>query len=178
MPVMPLHIQEQQLRSFPTSTSTPIIQEPDQHEHSSGSQHTLVEDESVEQGDHPLSQLDLSEDDGERPPLLHVHPAVPAGAEQHHSPNLESKMKSLLKEWWLEIAMSALSILLFTAIVFLLQQYDKHPMPSWSFHLNVNSLVAILSTFLRSALFMILAQGLFNITRHLSIFANKSIYSN
>jgi hypothetical protein len=109
------------------STSTPIIQEPDQHEHSSGSQHTLVEDESVEQGDHPLSQLDLSEDDGERPPLLHVHVHL-AKAEQHHSP--KSKKKSILKEWRLEIAMSALSIWLFTAIVFLLKQYDMHPMPS------------------------------------------------
>ena len=170
---MPLHIQEQQLLSFPMSTSTLIIQEPYQHENSSGSQHTLVEDESVEQGDHPLSQLGLSEDDGERPPLLHVHPAK---AEQHRSP--KSQNISILKEWRLEIATSALSILLFTAIVFLLMRYDKHPMPSWSFHLNVNSLVAILSTFLRSCLFMILAQGLFNITRHLSRSTDESIYSN
>jgi hypothetical protein len=155
---MPPHIQEQQLPSFPTSTPTPIIQEPDQHEHSSGSQHTLVDDESIEQGDHPLSQLDLSEDDGERPSVLHVHPA-----QVKQQDSRKCKKKSILKEWRLEIAMSALSILLSTAIVFLLKQYDKHPMPSWSFHLNVNSLVAILSTFLRSCLFMILAQGLFNI---------------
>jgi hypothetical protein len=87
--MMPLHVQEQQLPSFPTSTSTPIIiQEPDQHEHSSGSQHTLVDDEFVEQGDHPLSQLDLSEDDGERPPLLYVGLA---NVEQHHSPKSKKK---------------------------------------------------------------------------------------
>ena len=93
-PMMPLHVQEQELPYFPTSTSTPIIiQEPDQHEHSSGSQHTLVDDEFVEQGDHPLSQLDLSEDDGERPPLLYVGLAK---VEQHHSP--KSKKKSILKE--------------------------------------------------------------------------------
>ena len=169
-PVIPLHIQEKPLPSLPTSTSTPIIQEPDQHERSSGSQHTLVDDESIEEGDHPLSQLDLSEDNGERPPVVHVHPAK---VEQQHS--LKCKMKSIFKEWWLEIAMSALSIWLFTAIIFLLTQYDKHPVPSWSFHLNVNSLVAILSTFLRSTLFMILAQGLFNITRYLDHSADESI---
>ena len=53
------------------STSTPtLIQEPEQHEYSS-SQRTLVDNESTEQGD-SLSQLDLSEDDGERPPLFHM----------------------------------------------------------------------------------------------------------
>ena len=111
-----------------------------------------------------LSQLDLNEDDVERPPLLHVHRLRPAKAvEQHHSP--KSKMKLILKEWSLEIAMSALSIMLFTVIVILLKHYDKQPTSSWSFYqLNVNSMVAILSTLLRSFLFMILEQGLLTIT--------------
>jgi hypothetical protein len=161
----PLNSQEQQ--SCPMSTSTPtLIQEPtayEQHEHSS-SQRTLVGNESIEQGDYPLPQLDLSED--KRPPLLHF---------------LLAKVEMLIriiKKWWSEIAMLALSILLFIAIVILLKLYDNHPMPSWSFHLNVNSMVAILSTLLRSCLFMILAQGLFNATGHLSRSADESNYSN
>ena len=145
------------------SISTPIlIQGPQRYENSSGSQDTLVDNESIEQGDHPFSQL--------RPPLLHVRPAK---VEQHHSP--KSKNKSILKEWSSEMAMLALSILLFTAIVILLRQSDNHPMPSWSFHLNVNSMVAILSTLLRSSLFMILEQGLLHITGHLSRLTDESI---
>jgi hypothetical protein len=148
------------------STSiTTLIQEPEQHEHSN-SQRTLVDNESIEQDDYPLSQLYLSEDDGGRPPFLHVHLA-----------KVELLIQTI-KKWWLEISMLALSILLFTAIVILLKLYDNHPVPSWSFHLNVNSMVAILSTLLRSCLFMILAQGLFNTTGHLSRSADQSNYSN
>ena len=140
------------------------FQEPaDQYEHASSSQRTLVYNESVEQGDHSLSQLDLV------PPLSHFYPELQS---------LKSKTKLILKGWWLEIAMLASSILLFTAIVIILQIYDNHPTPSWSFHLNVNSLVAFLSTFLRSSLFMILGQGLFDITGHLSRPTDESIYSN
>src|ERR1700685_3838882 len=71
--------------------------------------------------------------------------------------------------------MLALSIMLFTAIVIILKESDNHPMLSWSFRINVNSMVAILSTLLRSSLFMILEQGLLNITAHLSGSANKLI---
>jgi uncharacterized protein DUF3176 len=157
----PLNSQEQ--RSCPMSTSTPtLIQEPE-HEHAS-SQRTLVDNESIEQG--ALPQLDLSEDDGKGPPLLHVHPAK------------VELLIQIIKEWWSEIAMLALSILLFTVIVILLKLYDNHPMPSWGFHLNVNSMVAIISTLLRSCLFTILAQGLFNTTGHLSRSADESNYSN
>ena len=160
---------EQQSYLMPTSTSDPtLIQEPEQHEHAS-SQHTLVDNESIEQSGYPVSQLDLNGDDGERPSLLHAHPAkveLPTQLRSlHHSPKCE--MISIIKEWTPEIAMLAFSILLFTAIIILLWQYDNHPMPSWSFHLNMNSVVAILSTILRSCLFMIIAQGLFNATRYL-----------
>jgi Protein of unknown function (DUF3176) len=167
-PVSPLDSQEQWPSPMPTSTPA-LIQEPDQHEHTDSSQHTLVYNESVEQDGHPLSQLDLCKDGGERPPLFHFYP---------DKQSLKSKTKLILKGWWLEIVMLTLSILLFIAIVIILQKYDKRPMPSWSFNLNVNSLVAFLSTFLRSSLFMILGQGLLNITGHLSRPANESIYSN
>ena len=170
----PLNCQEQQ--SSPMLNSTPtVIQEPEQQEYSS-SQRTLVDNGFVEQGDH-LSQPGLSEDDGERPPLLHVCPEAKLPIQQQgHSP--KSKRKSILKEWWLEIALLIFSIWLFLAIVILLTQYDKQPMPSWSFHLNLNSMVAILSTLLRSSLFMILGQGLYNTTGHLRCSTDESNYSN
>ena len=140
------------------STTPTLTQEPEQHEYPS-SQRTL-DNESVDQGDHLLLQLGLREDDGERPPLLYALPAeVELPIKQHHPP--KSKKKSILREWWSEIAMSAFSIFLFLAIVSLLGTYNNQPAPSWSFHLNVNSMVAILSTLLRSSLLMILGQGLF-----------------
>jgi Protein of unknown function (DUF3176) len=158
-PVSPLDGQEQWPSTMSTSTPA-LIQEPaDQYEHASSSQRTLVYNESVEQGDHPLSQLDLCKDGGERPPLFHFYP---------DKQSLKSKTKLILKGWWLEIAMLASSIFLFIAIVIILQIYENHPTPSWGFHLNVNSLVAFLSTFLRSSLFMILGQGLLDITGRIS----------
>jgi hypothetical protein len=79
--VAPLNSQEQRSSSCSTilSTSTPtLIQEPEEHECSSN-QHQVGNNESADQGDHSLSQLDLSEDDGETPPILHAHirPAKP-----------------------------------------------------------------------------------------------------
>ena len=58
-PVSPLDSQEQW--PSPMSTSSPaLIQNlADQYEHMSSSPHTLVYNESVKQGDHPLSQLGL-----------------------------------------------------------------------------------------------------------------------
>ena len=156
------------------STTPTLIQEPEQSEYSSN-QRTLDNN----QHDHLLPQLGLSEDDGERPPLLHIHPAeVELPIQQHHSP--KSKKKSILREWWSEIAMSAFSILLMFAIATLLYKYRDRPAPSWSFHLNMNSTVAILSTFLRSSLFMILGRGLFqyNWTSFITRSADESNDSN
>ena len=159
----PKQLQEQQ--SSPMSTSTPTFhEEPAEQDKYSSSQHTLVDNESAEQGDYPLSQLDSSENDGERPPLPHVRPAsckveLPV-KQQHHSLKSTKILIFIFKEWLLEISLLVFSILLFTAIVLLLKKYDHQPMPFWSFHLNVNSMVAILSTFLRSSLVMITAQGL------------------
>jgi Protein of unknown function (DUF3176) len=171
--------EQQQPYLMSTSASDPtLIQEPEQQEFST-SQHTLVDNESIEQTDYPVSQLDLSGDDGERPPLLHAHPAkveLPTQLRSlHHLPKCE--MISIIKEWMPEIAMLAFSILLFTAIIVLLWQYDNHPMPSWSFHLNMNSVVAILSTILRSCLFMIIAQGC-SMPLDILCSANESNYSN
>jgi uncharacterized protein DUF3176 len=160
----PKQLQEQQ--SSPMSTSTPTFhEEPAEQGKYSSSQRTLVENESAEEGDYPLSQLDSSEDDGERPTLPHVRPAsckveLPAQVQQYHSLKSTKKIILIFKEWLLEISLLVFSILLFATIVLLLKKYDHQPMPSWSFHLNVNSMVAILSTFLRSSLVMITAQGL------------------
>jgi hypothetical protein len=157
----PKQLQEQQ--SSPISASTPTFpEEPAEQDKYSSSQCTLVDNESAEQGDYPLSQLDSRENNGERPSLPHIRPAsckveLPA-QQQYHS--LKSTKESIFREWLLEISLLVFSILLFATIVLLLKKYDHQPMPSWSFHLNVNSMVSILSTFLRSSLFMITAQGL------------------
>jgi uncharacterized protein DUF3176 len=163
----PLNSQEQRSSSCSVSTSTPaLIQEPEQHEYSSSQ--CQIGNESADQS-HLRTILDLSEDDSETPPLLHVHVRPAKSVElpnttfqQHHSPNNKSKTKSIFKEWWSEIGMLVLSMVLPFAIIILLKKYDNHPVPSWAFSwLNVNSMVAILSTLMRSCLFIVLEQGLF-----------------
>jgi hypothetical protein len=150
------------------STTPALIQQPEYP----SSQRTL-DNESIDQGDHLLSQLGINEDNGERPPLLYVRPVeVESPIQQHHS--AKSKKKSILREWWSEIAMSAFSISLFFAIATLLWAYNALPPPSWGFHLNVNSMIAILSTLLRSSLFMILEQGLFQYHRTSFNFSSRS----
>ncbi|KAJ8113871.1 hypothetical protein OPT61_g4102 [Boeremia exigua] len=64
----------------------------------------------------------------------------------------------IFRAWGFEIATIILAGGLMVAIAVLLASYDGKPTPDWGVNLNLNALLALLSTILRAALVIIIAQ--------------------
>jgi membrane protein YdbS with pleckstrin-like domain len=60
--------------------------------------------------------------------------------------------------WIWELISVALTFGLVIAIAGLLALYDKKPAPDWGVHINLNALLALLSTLLRAMLVVIVSQ--------------------
>lgn len=67
---------------------------------------------------------------------------------------------SILRSWWLEGLAIAISLLLLAAIVVVLFRYDGKEQPDWPYWINLNTIVATLSTILRAQLLLVAAEGL------------------
>jgi Protein of unknown function (DUF3176) len=80
------------------------------------------------------------------------------------------KRKVLFEAWSGEFFSLILAMTFFISIIILLREYDKHLIPSWKFHLSLNSLVAILATLLRSSLTTILEEGHYLIYKLILLF--------
>jgi hypothetical protein len=66
---------------------------------------------------------------------------------------------SLVTVWWAETISLLMAIGAFLAIVTILAVYDNQEQPAWKYSLNLNTLVAILSTLLRASLVVIVEEG-------------------
>jgi hypothetical protein len=66
---------------------------------------------------------------------------------------------SLVTVWWTETISLLMAIGAFLAIVTILAIYDNQEQPAWKYSLNLNTLVAILSTLLRASLVVIVEEG-------------------
>ncbi|KAJ4991866.1 hypothetical protein SVAN01_02716 [Stagonosporopsis vannaccii] len=64
----------------------------------------------------------------------------------------------VFRAWAFEIATVILAAGLIVAIAVLLASYDGIPTPDWGVHINLNALLALLSTILRAALVVLVAQ--------------------
>ncbi|KAK2041760.1 hypothetical protein LZ31DRAFT_527457 [Colletotrichum somersetense] len=69
-----------------------------------------------------------------------------------------NRIRYILKYWSLEILTIFLAFCLLAAIIALLAYYDGHYMPEWPFEINLNSAIALLSTFLRAAIVAAVAE--------------------
>ncbi|KXH54133.1 hypothetical protein CSAL01_11055 [Colletotrichum salicis] len=89
-------------------------------------------------------------------------PPPPANPPIHHqpapSPRRSGHTRHVLRYWGLEIFTLFVAICLLVAIIWLLAHYDGHYMPKWPFEINLNSAIALLSTFLRAAIVAAVAE--------------------
>ncbi|KAH7077370.1 hypothetical protein FB567DRAFT_535119 [Paraphoma chrysanthemicola] len=65
-----------------------------------------------------------------------------------------------LKSWWQEVALSLLTIALLVTIISMLRAFNNEPLPEWSVGLNLNTVVALLATLIRSSLAMVVEEVL------------------
>ncbi|KUI66885.1 hypothetical protein VM1G_02436 [Cytospora mali] len=78
-------------------------------------------------------------------------------------PNLKpaprpSHFRHILQHWYLEILTIFVSTVLMTAIIILLSTYNGKQMPEWPYSINLNTVIATLSTFLRAAMLAAVAE--------------------
>lgn len=64
-----------------------------------------------------------------------------------------------LISWWLEGLAIVVSLILLAAIVSLLYRFDGKEQPEWPYWINLNTVVATLSTILRAQLLLVAAEG-------------------
>ncbi|KUI59958.1 hypothetical protein VP1G_07183 [Cytospora mali] len=69
-----------------------------------------------------------------------------------------SHLRHILRHWYLEILTIFVSTVLMTAIIVLLSTYNGKQMPEWPFSINLNTVIATLSTFLRAAMLAAVAE--------------------
>ena len=67
---------------------------------------------------------------------------------------------SILGKWSAEILLLLFASIMLVTIWVLLNIYNQQREPSWRYHINLNTIVAILSTFLRASLLSIVEEGL------------------
>lgn len=72
---------------------------------------------------------------------------------------------TLLKTWWIELLSLVAAIAALTAIVATLAKYNKKEQPAWRFAINLNTLIAILSTILRACMAVVAEEGKFLMSR-------------
>ncbi|KAF2735087.1 hypothetical protein EJ04DRAFT_601816 [Polyplosphaeria fusca] len=82
--------------------------------------------------------------------------ACQSPTEQLHgqSPILAT-MLFVLKHWWMEWFLVLIAVGIVTIITIVLVLFNQQPLPNWTLSLNLNTLVAILATVLRSSLVLV-----------------------
>ena len=64
-----------------------------------------------------------------------------------------------LVSWWLEGLATVVSLVLLAAIMAILYHFDGKEQPDWPYWINLNTVVATLSTILRAQLLLVAAEG-------------------
>lgn len=80
--------------------------------------------------------------------------------EEYLGSSYKGPSPSVLRSWWLEGLAIAISLLLLAAIVVVLFRFDGKEQPDWPYWINLNTIVATLSTILRAQLLLVAAEGL------------------
>lgn len=68
------------------------------------------------------------------------------------------RISYIIKHWKWESLCLFLAILLQLAMVIILIQYDSEELPDWPYGININTIIALLGTFLRASLVVVLAE--------------------
>lgn len=66
---------------------------------------------------------------------------------------------SLLTAWWREVVSLAIATAAFIAIIVTMVKYNKKEQPTWKHAINLNTLIAILSTLLRACMVLVIEEG-------------------
>lgn len=66
---------------------------------------------------------------------------------------------SLLVTWWPEIVALAIATAAFIAIIVTMVRYNKKEQPTWEHTINLNALIAILSTLFRACIVLVIEEG-------------------
>jgi hypothetical protein len=112
------------------------------------------------------------------PPMLQdtgedIHLLKPSGDRSAAEPSREASVcaqestrqttlitwASAFQSWWQESALSAVALAFLVAIVSILSIFGGRPLPKLGHGLNLNTLIALLATFLRSSLIMVVEEG-------------------
>ena len=92
-----------------------------------------------------------------KPPGLHEGP-LPSDEHSRAPLTKVAKRRSAITAWGFEAAVLAGALGSFAAIIVILSIYNGQESPVWQYSINLNSLVAILSTILRAALMVPVAE--------------------
>lgn len=95
---------------------------------------------------------------GETRAFLYEH-QLQASSTDHAKARDKGSRIALLAAWWMESALLATAIAAMIAIVTMLAQYNNEEQPSWKGTINLNTLVAILSTLMRACMVVVAEQG-------------------
>jgi predicted component of type VI protein secretion system len=61
--------------------------------------------------------------------------------------------------WWLEAVSLALAIAALSAIVGIMAEYHDKQQPEWKYRINLNTVIAILSTLMRACVVVVAEEG-------------------
>jgi hypothetical protein len=86
-------------------------------------------------------------------------PITPSSAGNSKSSKMDASRVNKLLTWWKESVLLLAALGLLIAIVSILAAYGGKPLPKWTLGLNLNTVVALLATALRSSLVMVLEEG-------------------
>jgi hypothetical protein len=78
---------------------------------------------------------------------------------QRKTPSIKDKRLLPLTTWWTEVVALALAICALLAIAVMMTKYHDKQQPEWKYKINLNTLIAILSTLMRACLVLVAEEG-------------------
>lgn len=82
-----------------------------------------------------------------------------AGPRNHDVIITKNYRFSLLSTWWTETTSLAIATAAFIAIMVTMVEYNGKEQPAWKYAINLNTLIAILSTLLRACMVFVTEEG-------------------
>ena len=112
----------------------------------------------------------------------HEYQSVEVSEHTYQHNNILSS-RSILTDWWLELASCILVLAALMAIVGVTYPYQERPLPNWPYTLSINTLVAIFIAVAKSAMLLVMAEGISHLkwtwfTRREHQLIDLSIYDN
>jgi hypothetical protein len=95
---------------------------------------------------------------GETHTFLHKDHADSSPTQQK-TPSTKGKRVLSLATWWTEVVALTLAIGALIAIVVTMTEYHDKQQPEWKYKINLNTLIAILSTLMRACLVVVAEEG-------------------